>query len=256
MKLCIDSVYIEYSQSLPLTHKLAEQTLTTHLLLDHSTTASRLIDDNFQSSHLLQTSTSQNSCVIFFFSIICLMAIFHCFTVKSMDFLCQNTLLVINLENLDDEFMSSFKKTLATLLSKLYVLLMKLVEKLRVKMQSSLTLTMLRLLHFLWQIFMNPKSVNLLKLVGKFQNTARSCFSALLRLQITMCPRTYYHNEQKVLFVIFYFRSNPQNWVCDIFDDDSHSFYHDFKAFKQALNILYFDCNFKHYARDRLFCLK
>ena len=58
------------------------------------------------------------------------------------------------------------------------------------------------------------------------------------------------------MFIISYLHDTARDWAKEILEDEYHSYFDNFQAFKTALDNLYIDHNLKHQARDKFLTLK
>jgi hypothetical protein len=83
--------------------------------------------------------------------------------------------------------------------------------------------------------------------VAEFQNFIAQC-----TLTLTLCPKTYPEDEDRVLFVISCLRGTPLTWAHDIIFDSEHPLRKDYPAFKVALTNLYGDRAYEMECEDKI----
>jgi len=100
------------------------------------------------------------------------------------------------------------------------------------------------------ETFREPKVNKPAEFSGKLSEY--STFISQCLLIFSMCPISYAHDEQKVLFVISYLAGTPRSWARSILDDQNHPYRKNFAEFKRALDAMYADRNLKQRAKDKL----
>jgi Ty3 transposon capsid-like protein len=83
--------------------------------------------------------------------------------------------------------------------------------------------------------------------VAEFQNFIAQC-----TLTLTLCPKTYSRDEDRVLFVISRLRGTPLTWAHDIIFNPEHPLRKDYPAFKMALTNLYGDRAYEMECEDKI----